>query len=325
MTTKELHALPAAKPRFIEPMYIREVRELPHGPEWAYEAKLDGYRCLAGKSGASVTLWSRRGALFTTRFPEIVGACAKLSPDTVVDGEVVAIDENGRASFNRLQHHRAKAHIQYYAFDMPIYRGRSLLHIPLEKRRALLEVALEKINYPVLLSRTFNAKPTDLIRAAKELHLEGIIAKQKGSCYVPGRRTSAWLKYKLNQSQEFVIGGYTPGSPFDGLIVGCYEGDKLNFVAKVRNGFVPRVRREVFQRLKGLETERCPFVNLPEKRRTWWALTAAEMKNCVWLKPALVAQIDFREWTPDGHLRHPSFAGLRDDKKPGSVVREAVT
>ena len=138
---------------------------------------------------------------------------------------------------------------------------------------------------------------------------------------MPGRRTSAWLKYKLNKSQEFVIGGFTPGNPFDALIVGCYEGDNLKFVGKIRTGFVPHVRREVYQRLKGLETAKCPFSNLPEKRRTWWALTAQEMKNCQWLKPEVVAQIDFREWTPDGHLRHPVFAGLRDDKDARAVTR----
>jgi bifunctional non-homologous end joining protein LigD len=129
----------------------------------------------------------------------------------------------------------------------PCTGGRSLLHVPLETRRALLEDVLEKVDYPVLFSRSFEAKPADLIRAAKELQFEGIIAKLKGSCYVPGRRTTAWVKYKVNQCQEFVIGGYTPGNPFDAVIVGCYDGDKLNFVAKVRNGFVPHVRREVFQ------------------------------------------------------------------------------
>ena len=137
MTTKELFALPAAKPRFIEPMILSEVRELPEGQEWAYEAKLDGYRCLAAKDGR-VTLWSRRGTLFTARFPAVARACEKLPAETVVGGEVVAIDENGRASFNLLQHHASKPHLQYYAFDMPVYRGRSLLHVPLEKRRELL-------------------------------------------------------------------------------------------------------------------------------------------------------------------------------------------
>jgi bifunctional non-homologous end joining protein LigD len=315
-------ALPKTKVGFIEPMYASEARELPEEAEWAYEAKLDGYRCLAGKN-TGVTLWSRRGTLFNLRFPEVAKACEKLPADTVIDGEVVAIDENGRASFNTLQHSRKNRHLQFYAFDMPIYRGRSLLNVPLETRRDLLERALEKVEYPVLFSRTFDAKPAALIEAAKELGLEGIIAKRKGSLYVPGRRTNAWAKYKVNQSQEFVIGGYTPGNPFDSLIVGYYDGPKLLFVGKVRNGFVPHVRREVYQRIKPMESDTCPFGNLPEKRRTVWALTAEEMKNCRWLKPELIAQIDFREWTPDSHLRHPSFAGLRDDKDPRAVTLDS--
>jgi bifunctional non-homologous end joining protein LigD len=106
------------------------------------------------------------------------------------------------------------------------------------------------------------------------------------------------------------------------LIVGCYDGGNLKFVAKVRNGFVPKVRGEVLQRFAGFETQKCPFTNLPEKRRTMWALTAEEMKDCRWLKPELVVQIEFTEWTPDGHLRHSSFAGLRDDKEARNIVRE---
>jgi len=121
-----------------------------------------------------------------------------------------------------------------------------------------------------------------------------------------------------------VIGGYTPGNPFDAVIVGYYEGERLLYAAKVRNGFVPQVRREVAVRLKGLETDSCPFANLPEKKRTQWALTKEEMKNCAWLKPKLVAQIEFTEWTPDGHLRHSKFVGLREDKTAKEVVRESV-
>jgi ATP-dependent DNA ligase len=136
---------------------------------------------------------------------------------------------------------------------------------------------------------------------------------------VPCRPTSAWVKYKLNQCQEFVIGGYARQSVrrADRWVL---RGGELNFVAKVRNGFVPHVRREVYHHLRGLKTGKCPFVNLPEKRRTWWALTAEEMKNCQWLKPDVVAQIDYREFTPDGHLRHPGFVGLRDDKEPRAVT-----
>ena len=159
--------------------------------------------------------------------------------------------------------------------------------------------------------------------AATELQLEGVIAKRKGSLYEPGKRSGAWLKYKLNQSQEFVVGGYTMGgNPFDGLIVGCYDGGKLRYVAKVRAGFVSHIRLAMFPVLQQLVTNRCPFTDLPEKRRTLYSLTRDEMENCQWLKPLLVAQIDFQEWTPDGHLRHPSFVGLREDKDPETIVRE---
>ena len=119
-----------------------------------------------------------------------------------------------------------------------------------------------------------------------------------------------------------MIGGYTPDNPLDALIVGYYKGDKLMFASKVRNGFVPRLRREVWAKLKHLQSDTCPFANLPEKKRTQWALTREEMKNCVWLKPQLVARIEFTEWTPDAHLRHSKFVGLRDDKDPLQVVRE---
>lgn len=121
-----------------------------------------------------------------------------------------------------------------------------------------------------------------------------------------------------------MIGGYTAGNPFDSLIVGCYEGGKLNFVSKVRNGFVPHLRCALFPLLQEFRTEKCPFVNLPEKRRGPWALnlTNGEMENCRWLKPQLVAQIEFNEWTPDRHLRHPSFAGLRADKDARQIGRE---
>jgi ATP-dependent DNA ligase len=211
-----------------------------------------------------------------------------------------------------------------YAFDVLVHQGRNVLRLPLETRREVLADALARVDYPVLRSTPFDAKPADLIRAAKELEFEGIIAKRKGSSYEPGRRSGAWLKYKLNQSQEFVIGGYTAGNPFDALIVGCYEGRKLRYVSKVRNGFDPRLRRELFQILRLVETERCPFVNLPENRRSRWglSLTKEEMENCRWLRPKLVAQIEFTEWTPDAHLRHSSFVGLRDDKEARDIVRE---
>ena len=198
-----------------------------------------------------------------------------------------------------MQYSRPKGHIQLYAFDILVHRGRKLIGLPIEERRKLLTEALRKVQYPVIQSTPFDVEPAELNRAAKELQFEGVIAKRKGSLYEPGRRSGAWLKYKLHQSQEFVIGGYTAGNPFDALIVGCYEGGMLKYVGKIRNGFVPHMRCAMFPLLQTLATDKCPFVDLPEKRRTLYSLTRHEMQNCQWLKPMLVAQINFQEWTPD--------------------------
>jgi bifunctional non-homologous end joining protein LigD len=152
--------------------------------------------------------------------------------------------------------------------------------------------------------------------------LRGILAKRKDSFYESGKRSGAWLKYRINRGQEFVIGGYVSDNPFDSIIVGYYQDGKLLYAAKVRNGFVPHIRRELAAKLKGLQIDTCPFANLPERKRTQWALTREEMKNCEWVKPELVVQIEFGEWTPDGHLKHSKFVGLREDKDPREVVRE---
>ena len=322
MFTNEASKVGHAQPVFIEPMQVAAVRELPDGGLWTYEAKLDGYRCLAAKRNNGVVLWSRRGNSFTQRFPDIARACEKLPPNTLIDGEVMVVDGAGKVSFNALQHTRPTGHRQFYAFDILIHRGRNVTRLPLEQRRELLRDALRKIQYPVIQSIAFDVKPADLIRAAKELELEGIIAKRKGSLYESRRRSGAWVKYKINRSQEFVIGGYTPGNPFDALIVGCYEGGKLRYVGKVRNGFVPHMRCAMMPLLNELVTDKCPFDDLPEKRRTLYSLTRHEMQECQWLKPLLVAQIEFAQWTPDGHLRHSSFAGLRQDKDHREIIKE---
>jgi ATP-dependent DNA ligase len=198
-----------------------------------------------------------------------------------------------------------------------------VLTVPLYFRRQVLRRVFEDSKAaPIGLSESIEAAPTDLMRVVKEFGFEGIVAKRKDSYYESGKRSGAWVKYKVNRGQEFVIGGYTPGNPFDALIVGYYEGERLLYAAKVRNGFVSLVRREVERKFKGLEINTCPFANLPEKKQTQWALTKEEMKSCVWLKPELIAQIEFTEWTLDNHLRHSKFVGLREDKEAGEVVRE---
>jgi ATP-dependent DNA ligase len=271
---KDFAALPSAKVRFVE-ADARLVNELPEGNEWLYEVTPDGYRCLAGKGKNQVTLWSRRKNLFTKQFPRIAQVCEELKPDTLLDGEMVALDKNGRPSFNLLQHHRSQASaIHYYEFDLLIYRGKSILTIPLEQRRELLAEALGNIaasSGPVRLSEVFKDGPTNLVAAAKDLGFERIVAKRRDSLYESGKRTGAWVKYKVNRGQEFVIGGYTPDNPFDALIIGYYEGDRLLYAAKVSNGVVPQLRRNMAIRFKELETDICPFANLPERKQTQWA------------------------------------------------------
>jgi bifunctional non-homologous end joining protein LigD len=174
----------------------------------------------------------------------------------------------------------------------------------------------------------FEAAPKDLLSAVREQGLEGIIGKRKDSLYQPGKRSGTWIKYRANRGQEFVIGGYFPGPhSFDSLIVGYYDGEKLMYVARTRNGFVPASRRQVFSKLKHLVTPSCPFVNLPETRRSRFGeeLNAEKMKKAVWLRPEAVAQIEFLEWTEGDRLRHSKFVGLREDKNPRSVVKEQAS
>ncbi len=169
------------------------------------------------------------------------------------------------------------------------------------------------------------AAPRDFLAAVREQRLEGIIGKQKESHYQPEKRSGAWIKYRLYRGQELVIGGYFPGRHgFDSLIVGYYDGDKLMYVARTRNGFVPASRRQVFSKLKHLVTPTCPFANLPETRRSRFGeeLNAEKMKKAVWLTPEAVAQMEFLEWTEADRLRHSKFVALREDKNPRSVAKE---
>jgi bifunctional non-homologous end joining protein LigD len=159
----------------------------------------------------------------------------------------------------------------------------------------------------------------------KEQGLEGLVAKRRDSRYEPGERSGAWAKMRVNEGQEFVIGGYTVGGrAFDALVFGYYEGADLIYVARTRNGFTPAGRDQLMKNFRGLETPKCPFANLPEARSGRWGqgLTAAKMKDCRWLKPVLVGQFEFREWTPDNHLRHSRFVALRDDKKASEAGRD---
>jgi bifunctional non-homologous end joining protein LigD len=310
--------------KFIPPMLALNAAALPEGARWHYEIKFDGYRAVGIRTRAGAVLYSRNGKPLNERFPSVAAALAALDEGTMIDGEVVALDDKGRPSFNLLQHHRSEA-LVYYVFDVPAWRGQSLAGWTYEKRRELLEsMAMRE---PLRLSPRLAAPAGRLIAAAREQGFEGLIAKRGDSVYEPGRRSGAWIKFKLNQGQELVIGGYKPAKDrFDYLLVGYYEGSRLIFNAKVRNGFVPGVKEELYRKFQPLETARCPFANLPEPKgaRRGEAITAEVMKKIRWLAPELVAQIEYTEWTPGNHLRHSKFAGLREDKDPRRVVKETA-
>ena len=319
--------MPKTKAALIEPMLLLRVEKLPQGADWSYEIKLDGYRALAIKTGGKVQLRSRNDNDFTERYSSIAAALRSMPDETVLDGEIAALDEEGRPSFNLLQNYGStEAPLVYFVFDLLMLKGQSVMTKPLSGRRALLESeVLGKLAEPIRYSQELKANLPDLIASVKSAGLEGLVAKRRNSRYEPGQRSGAWQKMRINRGQEFVIAGYTPSDRnFDALIFGYYKDGKLQYVARTRNGFTPSSREQLFKKLRPLEINQCPFANLPEARSGRWGagLTAAKMNDCRWLKPALVGQFEFTEWTPDNHLRHSRFVALRDDKDPKDVVRE---
>jgi len=302
------------------------VAALPEGDRWLYEVKLDGYRALIIKDGERVQIRSRNEKDLTATYPGVVAAARRIrATSAIVDGELVAVDESGRPSFQALQHRAAHTGhvVVFYAFDLLHLDGQDLTGRALSERRALLPRVVEQSG--VLLSQELPGTAAEVTAAVRRLGLEGVIAKRRDSRYDAGQRSGAWVKLKLDRQQEFVVGGYRPGAHgVDALIVGYYEGRQLRYAGKVRAGFTPHVRREVFQALRAFETEKCPFVDLPSSHASRWGggITAEQMREMQWLKPRVVVQIRFVEWTAEGHLRHAAFLGLRSDKPPGDVVRE---
>lgn len=314
------------KPTFVEPMQCKPVTELLEGEDWTFEIKFDGYRCVVLKVGSKVTLFSRNEKKLNDRFPTLAAALAELPGEFAVDGEIVALDETGRPSFQLLQNSgSARPAIYFYTFDLLHRDGEDLQRSPIERRRQMLGELLVNPTDPLRLSPLLQAPAGEILEAVQKLGLEGVVGKRRGSIYEPGERSGAWIKRRTNREQEFVIGGYVPGARgFDALIVGVYEKKQLIYVAKVKDGFVPRTRDEMFPALKKLLIDDCPFTNLPETKASRWgeALTAEKMKDCRWVKPRLVCQVAFVEWTDGGNLRHCTFVAMRDDKTPRVVVRE---
>jgi bifunctional non-homologous end joining protein LigD len=327
-----LQNLAPAKPRFIEPMKAKLVEKPPTTGDWIYELKFDGIRLIAIKNRERVSILSRNQNEQSGRFAEVVQAIKALPVrECVIDGEVVALDEKGRSSFQLLQALEMdgrKSPVYFYAFDLLQSDGKSLLNLPLETRKNVLERVCDDAGDPIRYSGPIGAEAKPLLEEVKRRGLEGIIGKLRNSAYEPGRRSGAWIKLKCVAEQEFVIGGYTPPQGarkhFGAVLVGYYDDKKLVFAGKVGTGFDGKTLSLLHKKFREEEREDCPFVDLPSKQNGRWVqgIMPSMMKKMHWVNPKFVAEIKFLEWTRDGKLRAPVFVGLREDKKPTDVVRE---
>ena len=284
------------------------------GPEWVFEEKYDGIRALAGRERDTVRVWSRMLQDLTGGFPHVVEALAALpGGDLVVDGELVALDAKGVSRFQLLQRRGAAgaSPTRYAVFDLLILQGESLMKRPLAERRAALERLVARAGGPLLISRRMVRDGRAAYREAKRLRWEGIIAKDESSSYEAGRRSRFWRKVKVRKESEFVIGGYT--APRGGrqhlgaLLVGLYQGSDLRYAGKVGTGFTDETLAMLARKLERLRTSSSPFDPPP-------------IRDAIWVRPKLVAQLAYAEWTADGKLRQPAFLGLRGDKEPSEVT-----
>jgi bifunctional non-homologous end joining protein LigD len=318
---KDDAASASRKPRKYAAMLATLTDAVPRGDDWIYEIKWDGYRIIATVAGGEPELRTRKDQDYTKRFENVAKELVKAlkTPDCVVDGEVCALDEEGRPSFSAMQQAKPGTPIVYYLFDLLEVEGEPIVDLPLEERRERLEKLLDKRNKTVRFSETFEDGQS-LLGAAKKQRLEGIMAKRLGSRYLVGRRSREWLKIKGHGRQEFVIAGYTRGKgrregTLGSLVLATFDGDGLVYAGNVGTGFNDREIDRLLKKLKPLERDAPPFEQVPKMPRI-------RKGDVVWVEPRLVAEVEFAEWTHDGHLRAPAYKGLREDKAAIDVRRE---
>lgn len=289
------------------------VSEPPEGDDWFHEQKFDGYRILAVKDGATVRLLSRRFKDWTSEFPKVAAAVAELAPkQLVLDGEVAVVMPDGRTSFQALQNRDGP--LAYFVFDLLQLGDDDLTAEPLEQRKAkLAKLVGSKQTAVIRFSDHVIGRGAEFFQLACKRGLEGIVSKRRDSLYKPGRGAS-WQKTKCLLRQELVIGGFTDPegarTHVGALLVGYHDHGKLVYAGKVGTGFTQKTLVELYKLLQPLEIKTCPFSSIPRE------------KNTHWVEPKLVGEVAFSEWTADGRLRHPSFQGLRKDKRAQDVVRE---
>jgi bifunctional non-homologous end joining protein LigD len=315
-------------PANLKPMFASLVEKPFNDEGWLYEIKWDGYRALAYLNKEKITLKSRNNKSFNERFFPITEALRELKINAVLDGEIVVIGEKGESRFGDLQNWRSEkdGRLVYYVFDLLWHDGYNLMHLPLSERRTLLEEIIPK--HPVIrLSESFETSGVEFYEAAKKMNIEGIMAKKADSDYKPGYRSREWLKIKTNKRQEVVIGGYTlnegTSKPFSALLAGVYDKKgRLIYTGRIGTGFSIKTQKEMLRLFKPLLVKKNPFSDLPDLDRPGRFRPNPPRAEVRFLKPQLVCEVTFTELTSEGLMRHPSFEGMRDDKKAREIVLE---
>ena len=324
MDAKQIKNLPGARkvamPEFVPPQLATLIDKPPSGDEWLHELKFDGYRLLCHLERGHVRFWTRNENDWTAKFPGLAKAVKALPvKSAILDGEVVALDASGRASFQKLQQSikSASSGLILNVFDLIYIEGFSLTRTPLRDRKRVLEELLAPLGDRGVLrySDHIEGNGEQFFKEACKHGIEGIVSKLADSIY-ESTRSRSWLKVKCIKRQEFVIAGYTlsdKGIPFSSLILGFYDKGKLIYAGRAGTGYTNAMRVELKKKLDRMVVDKRPFAQIPKD---------PGLRRAVWTEPKLVGEVAFTEWTDEGVIRHPSFQGLREDKKPQEVVRE---
>lgn len=311
----------------IQPMLATLVDKPFDDAGWIYEVKWDGYRAIAFMNKGKVELKSRNDKSFNEKFYPLFQGLKDWGLNAIVDGEVVVVGENGQANFGALQNWRSEADgiLHYYVFDILWYNGYDLQQLALTTRRAMLAELIPQQS-PIKLSRDFATSGIEFLKVARKAGLEGIMAKKKDSLYYAGDRSRDWLKIKANKRQEVIIGGYTKNAdsskPFSSLLVGVFEKGKFIYTGKIGTGFNINKQKEMLAQFRSLIIKQSAFAEEPDINKPSRFRPNPPKATATWLKPALICEVSFSEMTADGVMRHPSFEGMREDKKAGEVVLE---
>lgn len=317
----EVENLPRAWPVLKKPMLAKLTDQIDSNAKWLYEVKYDGYRAITKIVKGKVEMLSRNGNHLTKLYSSLVSELEQVKEEMVLDGEVVVENSGGISDFQLLQNYSItkQGTLKYYVFDLLFLNGHRTIDLPLEQRQELLKMVLGGYRFKnIIQSETLSGKGPQLLKKFASKGYEGIMAKDPQSLYIPGHRTNDWLKMKSVKMQEAVIAGYTlPRNSrkyFGSLILGLYEDKALVYIGNCGTGFTDVSLRELHGRMQKLETSVCPFKTRP--------LMTGQKGKAVWLKPSLVCNVKFHEWTQDNHMRAPVFMGLRDDKKARDVLPE---